>query len=471
MKRLHRLKTKVIKYILGNSKEAKSNSSFKHVLLIYLLISLCLFFVFTSMLLIFMQKNYLESIEIVSEESVDQAYDLHKTVIMDIYSYCFNMLDNANVRNLLYSDEYTVETALFARETYNDIKSVNSLIDSLYFINYRTQTVLDKAKRVNLVDFDDQDIIEYIKQMSPSSSPTLFIPRILHVTTDGKEVDIKVLSFVYYTNLAGALVINLDYDRYCELVGISSSNTYITMTMINSDGIVMASSDSLLLQMNYSDDALFKAVKNQLGDKGTFEYTDEYGKYTITYMKKTTMGVTIISKLNHEFFYPENTMLGTTIFSSVVYFMGCLILTFMISWVLYKPFHKLRKFIAGNTEISNDPTILKMNDYEFLMKTYDNILDKNKTLHKQSLNYKIENENQILQRLLNNKYMEYFYKATEYNDLNQTFRYPNFSVFLVSSLQLNDVENAFKETSLFKFVIKNVICELFDKKIDIRYIE
>lgn len=67
------------------------------------------------------------------ERSINRAYQLNQSVLQDIASSCFKIMEDADMSALLYSADYTATTGLQGRQIYDQIKQTSSLIHSLYF--------------------------------------------------------------------------------------------------------------------------------------------------------------------------------------------------------------------------------------------------------------------------------------------------------------------------------------------------
>lgn len=177
------------------------------------------------------------------ERSINRAYQLNQSVLLDIASSCFKIMEDSDMASFLYSTDYTPITGLQGREIYDQMKQTSSLIHSLYFINFRTGTLLDAYGRSIIESHYDQTLLTFLQEHTPSIAFYCGLPR--WVSRGENFAAQRVFSIIIHTSKAGAIVVNIDCDAYEEMIQLESSE-YINIVEVCGDGDVLISSDPTL---------------------------------------------------------------------------------------------------------------------------------------------------------------------------------------------------------------------------------
>ena len=197
------------------NQEYRSSLFYKKVLNSYLLATCAIFLLFTIVLFLFMNKDYSNTLESMQDYTITQAYNVNQTTLKDIISCCYTILDRTSMRNVLYGDYYSSALALEAMELHGSIRMSSSLVHSVYFINFQTGTVLDHTGRTSIENHVDDEIFDILAVMTPGIRPLFCYPRRIAYNLSGIILnDIPVLTMIFYSNHAGARVVNLDYETY-----------------------------------------------------------------------------------------------------------------------------------------------------------------------------------------------------------------------------------------------------------------
>ncbi len=451
--------------------EFRKNTYFKQVLLSYVLISCATFLVFSMIILNIMQNDYEKNLLEMNEHNIEQAYSFNTSVLSDISSYFQNSLDSVIVRKLLYSDDYDVTTALSANEAYNEFQKISSMIVSIDFINYSTETVYTKQGRRSFAQFSDQELFTLLQNLPPRKSPYFCYPREFPYFNGNDTSTRKVISLIYYFYNSGALVVNLDYDTYCSLLNFNQDNQYFHVMMINQNDMVMASTEDNQFMKLFKDDPLYQEILKQTKAKGTLNYEDETGKYNVAYHKSSQMGITYISMFPIENqLYGGSTLFTVTLRYSIIYLIVTLLLSFLSSYIIYNPVKKLKTVIHP---ADSDITYVKhnhKNDFEFLESVYKQLIEKNTALSRLKQNYTEEQQQKLLWMLMNDTGAPSIPRQ-DFESLDSCFEYLNYLVFIInieSGISPQDIE---KDLPLCKFIIRNVTNELFEEQTNLLYVE
>lgn len=448
--------------------ELRAKSYFKQVLYSYILISCVTFLIFSVLILIFLQEKHNQELQAINEQNIEQAYSFNSTILQDIYNYSYNMQDNITIRQVLYGQDYDTTTAWNARNLYDDFLKTNSLIASLDFINYSTQTVLSKTGRFSFVTYPDQELLRLLNTISPQKTPILCYPRVAHYPNNSATV----LSMIFYSDSRGAMIINIDYERYLSLLNISEDNNTFQMILLNRNAQVIASSDDSLFGTDFSANPIYQAIHEQLATTNTIPYSDESGKYSVSYKKTPNMGITYISIYSKPSPFEGDATFAFVIKNSIIYLLITLLLSFLSSYIVYNPIKKLKQTLSNNNHDVDYIQHTHTNDFEFLESIYKNLVDSNLTLHKSNQKYQQANMEQLILKLLasstNNPSV---ITSEQLERIDTYFEYLNYVVFLVKPTLNPDITDSENDLNTIRFVIMNVTTELMEPYAQIKVVE
>lgn len=450
--------------------ESHKTSYFKQVLFSYIFISCITFLIFSIGLLIFMQRNHRQDMENMNQKNIEQAYSFNTSVLQDISTYCYSALDSVDIRKLLYSDKYDLTTAMNSLEVYDSIQGISSIILSVDFVNFMTETVMTKAGRHSFAHFNDQELLSLLEGLSPRMTPYFCYPREIPYSNGSTIQKRRVISMIYYSYSKGALVVNLDYDTYCSLLNFHHDNNNFQMILVNSAGEIMAATDDNLFMCDFTDSALYQKINETGTPKGTFTYSDEGVKYSVAFHKASQMGITYISMYDMPDYLHGSNIFMLTLRTSIIYLIVTLLLSFFISYIIYSPIKKLKTAIRPS---GSDIAYIEhkhKNDFEFLESVYKQLMEQNTALKKFKKNYTEEKQQKLLWTLMNDT-GNLSVSRQDLESLDSCFEYLNYLVFIANIEFSSSEQDIVKDMPLFKFAVQNVTNELFENQASLKYIE
>ncbi|MCC8046520.1 MAG: helix-turn-helix domain-containing protein [Clostridiales bacterium] len=436
----------------------RQRSYFKQLLFCYIIASCAAFLLYSVNLISSMQKQYVAELDSVNEQYVEQARAFNESSLYDISSYCYNLLENnASLKKLLYSSEYDTLTAINSRELYDTIRNVSSMVVSCDLINYSSGTVLTRTSRTTIDQYADQDLLDYLEELSPSRNPVYWIPRIAREASDSDGV--PVISLIFYTNKQGAMVVNLDYDSYVAQLNLSDTTDTFQMLLLNQYGQVFASTDKELFGEDYTENDLWQEVTARTGSSGSFTRKENGAQQTVHYIKNSSMGITYISILSAGGLFLRNESIRLTLRSSIIYLTATLLLSALASLLTYRPVQNLRRIISSQRK-PEVPEIENPNDFAYLESVYkDLLLQSSNASHREKLYARESEEKSLYALITHNRYLP----ESDTAALENTFEYLYYCVIVfhiepdAESLPM-DAEKT--DLSLIRFMIHNVASEL-----------
>ena len=176
------------------NQEYRSSLFYKKVLYSYLLATCVIFLLFTIVLFLLVNKDYSHTLEGMQDYAITQAYNVNQTTLKDIINNCYTILDRAAMNNILYGNNYDNALALEALELHDNIRMASSLVQSVYFINFQTGTILDHSGRTSIDNHIDSGVFEMLADMTPGMRPLFCYPRFIDCNLSGTiRRDVPVL--------------------------------------------------------------------------------------------------------------------------------------------------------------------------------------------------------------------------------------------------------------------------------------
>ena len=443
--------------------ELKKHSYFKQLFHTYALVSAALFLLFSALITYYVNDDYRHTLSDMQERSINRAYQLNQSVLQDIASSCFKIMEDADMSALLYSTDYTQTTGLQGRKIYDQMKQTSSLIHSLYFINFRTETVLDAYNRSPIESHYDQELFTFLQEHTPNIAFYYGLPR--WVSRGPKFASQRVFSLIIHTSKLGAIIVNIDCDAYEEMIQLESSD-YINILEVCGDGDVLISSDPELWGTNVNDNATYKKITERVSKTGYFLEGSGLLKNRVVYLHNSGMNLTYYSVFNQNALYTSNHLIWVVLLYGVCFIVLGLLVTFGVSVIVYKPFRKFKETITNSSALTEAAVqTAGMDDFTYLSGIYQNITTANARLQAMSNNWLKEKDRITLKRLLTNGSNANQIYPQEYETLNQYFCHAYSQIVIINI----DFSSRQKEDSggigLLRYSISNVFNELMESKV------
>lgn len=382
--------------------ELKTSHSLRRALYIYTAVTLVLFVAILMVTVNQTLSRNNEQWQTEAKASIQQAHALNHSSVRSISDYMLQRLESYEVRGLLYSADYTTYLNIRARDIYDQLTSISSLVKNIQMINFKTNTVVDQNGRYPCEIYGDQSILGLLEGLSPSSHTRLYYyPRVMNTSASQiAPVERKVISMIYYLNRAGALVINLDYDLYKSMILSKKAHSPTSYYLYNNEGVVFCASEDEWFNLSMMEDPIYQQVMLQQEDEGSFELQGSGGSQTVSYLRNTLLGVSYIAVTERETIYPGSPIFwrlaGTALLFLVLSVCLSLGLAYATSLPIRKLHHSVREQLTDDLLVEDD-----LDEISFLGSVYQNILDSNRTLMENTKAYQIERESQMLLNLMN----------------------------------------------------------------------
>lgn len=436
---------------------------YKKVLMSFLLISCVVFMLFSLLLFLSANEEYDATLESIQEQTLNQAQYVNQTTLKDIVSYCYRMQEDSDMRLILYGDSFDAAMHIEALELNRNLRRSSSLIHSGYFINFRTHTVVDATGRMNIDVHSDKGIYDILDEMSPSQTPMFCYPRVIPSRQSATfYTDVPVLSIIFYQNRSGAMVVNLDYELYRQLFPLDTG-THIQLMMFNNEGRVIASSDPELFGEDFSQRELYRSVAQTDENSGSLSHRYEGVNYSVNYIKNAGMQITYLCVRDNQLVYADNGMLPPLLRFTAVSLLIGLLLSLVLSRIIYDPMKRLKRSIARNhpsgaAELTKPDTPSPFQDFDYLSHVYREITEMNARLLQDS--HARQNADLFTYLLDGNLDSAAVRYASQVEELDATFSGKNYAIVLLGLDLPASEEELSMEQSLLRYAVQNVAHEL-----------
>lgn len=333
--------------------------------------------------------------------SLQQAETLNNTAVRSISDYMLTRLESYEVRGILYGREYTPYLAIHCRDIYDQLTNISDLIHSVQMVNFSTSTVLDHNGRYTFSRYGDQDLLILLGTIEPSNRTRIYYyPRVMNTSASRvTPVQRNVISMIFYLNKAGALVVNLDYASYKNMILAPTVDSPTAYYLINSTGAFFCGTDDELFTASMAEDELYRQMMAADDESGMFTIDD--GRRVVNYLHNVSQGASYIAVTEIEGVYIGSPLFWQVIGLAVLFLVASVAISIGLALLTSKPIRALHQSVRE--QLTEDMLMEETGDDEisFLGNVYQSIMDSNRTLTEKSKLYQIERESQLLLNLMN----------------------------------------------------------------------
>ncbi len=376
----------------------KNSVFLKKMILTYILCSCFVFLGFTFFIISLINNNFMNSINQLNDKALMQSANTCSVTLENLYNYYYvDTLENADLIKLLYSSQYQNSLSISSSRIRGKLLNYSNLVKSFYIINLKGNFIcsnLDTYK--NSKSFFDQDILSLLANRKYSDQIFLYQPRDVNYSISQNKYSEKYISLIFRKFDTGYLVINLNYEKFSEMINYNSYNRDSQTLVISNQGFVLADSNSSLFGQNLSSDPLYNELLKQPQNSGSYISRLDGSKKLINYRKDEMFGIVYMTITQYQLFDSSNTLLVQALLYSLIAVLISLIMIFSASWVLYKPINELKNSIR-NDRISSGA---KKDEFRYISSSFETIEKDFRIMKKNSDAYFITTQKQLLKDLL-----------------------------------------------------------------------
>lgn len=358
-----------------------------------LLVRLIISFLITSILLTSILMVAISSLvsKRIKTQTADAAYDLLRQsyntaeyVLTDIYGDYYTLWTrDEHIGKIINSNDFNKE----------DIKSVfdildrevfrNDLLDSIYVFNLEKDLIISNyTENSSIKDFYDTNALDLLSDFEKnydSYKNEIFFPRKTSFVLNDIEYNENYISIVYSNKdsegrLSSGIIVNIDQNKISNLINTTKNKG--SMIIVNSSGKIISDPERTLFARGLPRNNIY----NEIANSDSYEDSligDFFGeKSLVTFKKAENIGFVFISITPYSLLEKEvrntNSYIG-------IFFVLAITLSLIVSIIsiknIYEPLNKLINKMKEYPSIGSSHV---MDEYAFLSKTYDSLMQKDK---------------------------------------------------------------------------------------------
>ncbi|MCI8405169.1 MAG: helix-turn-helix transcriptional regulator [Clostridia bacterium] len=434
--------------------QIKSNKLFKNTVITYTIIACALFFTFSIITTVLMSNAAIKQLTDAEQKMLIQAENTSDSILRNInYSITDTFENNKTIQDAL-SKPYSPLLSLQITHAISTIQNSFDAIDKVYLFNLSNDIIYTGDNPVySSEDFPDKELLEYIRT---AHKYTINKPMVLKFEDEyatNKIVEKRMLASIYKLDNNRAMAVFIDSDSFNSFVNIPLTHTNQSMTILNSDGIVISSTDEALFGADMSNDKVYRKLLSQNDPSGTLKYR---GKVYF-YRTAQTMNTFYISEIH------RSDIISSFALQFIFILLFGIILIFLLfassirlSASIYRPFKRLRQSIGnilniddGNAETGTDE------DLKQISKKLSDIKTKYDAMQTTEMLYTNSKRNELVYNIISGAYNFDLDTLAEYN-IKFPYTYTTIILFRLD----NTKKIKQSDIGLIQYGIANVATEI-----------
>jgi AraC-like DNA-binding protein len=383
-----------------------------------------------------------------------QAENTSDSILRNINYFITDTFENNKTIQDALSKPYSPLLSLQITNAISTIQNSFDAIDKVYLFNLSNDIIYTgDAPVYSSADFPDKELLSYIKSAHKYTVNKPLILKFEDEYTTNKIVEKRMLASIYKLDNNRAMAVFIDSDSFNSFVNTPLTHTSQYMTILNSDGIVISSTDESLFGTDLSEDKVYRKLLSQTAQSGTLKYR---GKVYF-YRTAQTMNTFYISEI------PRSDIISSFAVQFIfILLFGCILIfllfisSIMLSASIYRPFKNLRQSIGNilNIDDSNAETGTD-EDLKNISKNLSDIKSKYDAMQTTEMLYTNSKRNELVYNIINGSYNFDSDTLAEYNIY---FPYPYTTVLLFRLDNTKKINQS--DIGLIQYGIANVATEI-----------
>lgn len=358
-----------------------------------LLVRLIISYLITSILLTSILMVAISSLvsNRIKTQTADAAYDLLRQsyntaeyVLTDIYGDYYTLWTRDKyIDKIINSNDFNEEDIKSVFDIIDSEVFTNDLLDSIYVFNLNKDLIISNyIESSSMKDFYDTNALDLLSDFEKNYDyykNEIFFPRKTNFKLNHIKYNQNYISIVYSAKdkegkLSSGIIVNIDQNKISKLFNTAKNKG--SMIIVNSSGKIISDVEGTLFAQDLPRNNIYKEIANS----NTFEDSligDFYGeKSLITFKKAENIGFVFISITPYSLLEKEvrntNRYIG-------IFFVLAMTISLIVSIVsiknIYEPLNRLINKIKEYPSIGDRHS---MDEYAFLGKTYESLMQKDK---------------------------------------------------------------------------------------------
>lgn len=431
----------------------KSNKLFKATMKSYFIIACMVFLAYALVMVMNVYHAAITQLTSAEQKMLSQAETTTDFILRDITSNASIVFENNAVAIDAVSKPYTPIRSYEISTLISEMKTRTSAIDKVYFFNLTDNCIYTGDHPVyDKESFPDHELLDII---ADSSFYTVNLPHILKYE-DGNEIkEERVLLSVFKYSDTSYMAVFVNSDVFNSMVNSDFDNKNQSMTILQSNGLVLSSTEPELFGQNLSEDKLIQKIDKMSAKNGYFNL----GGRIYSFRKSNTLNSLYICS------FRSSSVIVSYIwqFLVIIIFALLLICLYFISSIkmsmsIFRPFRELRSDVFKVLGISpkngaDDAGTDK--DLQLISKNLANIKNEYDAMQERELLYSETKRNELVYNLLTGSFN---YDEKELDEYNIRFPHPYSTILLIRLDNTKNIERS--NIGLILYGISNAGTEL-----------
>lgn len=396
--------------------------------------------VFLAYALVMVMNVYHAAItQLISAEQkmLSQAETTNDFILRDINSTANNVFENNTVAIDAMSKPYTPIRSYEVSTLISEMKTQTSAIYKVYFFNLKDDCIYTGDNPVyNKESFPDSTLLDII---SNSSHYTINHPHILKYEDENEIKEERVLLSLYKYSDTSCMAVFVNSDTFNSMVNADFNNRNQSMTILQSNGTVLSSTDPELFSKNLSEDKWIRRIEKNSSQSG---YFTQLGR-VYCFRKSNTLNSLYICN------FRSSSVIVSYIWQFIVIIIFALLLIFLyflssikMSMSIFRPFRELRADVFKILGLSPKGSTDDMgtdNDLQLIAKNLANIRAEYDAMQERELLYSETKRNELVYNILTGAFN---YDEKELDEYNIRFPHPYSTILLIRLDNTKNIERA-----------------------------
>lgn len=437
----------------------KRGMFFRRMLLLYTVCTTIVFIGFGVAMSLSLQKDHQSQISKLNERALFQSSSTCSTTLDNLYNYFYmQILESPELVNILLADHYSQELSISFWEMNRKLVNYSNLVESSYVVNLQGNFICSTMDTYQSIEnFPDQDILIRLRDFEKRPGIYQLMSRKTNYEINGKQYNKEFISLVFKKYKEGYLVINLDFDKFTDMVNYNNYNASSQTLLISKEGQVIADSNGKLFGEDVSEKEIFRKMKKGETSVGQFHIVHEGSKKIIDYRQNELFGINYVT-ITDAAMIGNSVLMGRLSIYALLAVLINLIFIIIGTCILYLPIGKLQdKIIVGEDAGS------KVDEFKLLEKAFGN-------MKKDSREYYLAKRKRLFRDILEDKTIR---DSSMLEEVKKVSNELEGQCFLCINIypDMEESEEKEQDHEMIKFAIDNIFREQLSSDIKVESVE
>ena len=236
----------------------KNNRLFKTTMRSYFIIAFIVFLAYALVMILNIYHAAITQLTAAEQKMLTQAETTNDFILRNINSTANIILEEETTALDAMSKPYDPYLSYNTSSLVSKMKLTSNAIDKVYFFNFRDDCIYTAENPVyTSKDFPDKQLLELI---SGSRIYTINFPHILKYEDNNEIKEKRTLVSLYKYSDTSCMAVFVDSDKFNSMVNADFESGAQEMSILNSEGTVISSTDPGLFGKSMADD-----IRAQIG--------------------------------------------------------------------------------------------------------------------------------------------------------------------------------------------------------------